>query len=184
MFIGIPQLLYRVYGKSFLYQNKSCTYTGWFLMGNILTILYYKKYLINYFDNNYLLLCLGTVCIVLLYFFVKTKNVHDIESKSTYNLKFKVPKIFEISFQQITFLAGLLSFGISPLFYGILFFGIHIPLVFVLPKRFSYSFIGGSLFGGIIFAYLHTMGVFGFLLATLVHFLFYILLDMYLSKSN
>lgn len=183
IFLGLPQLAYKLKGNNFLYQNKPYLYTIWFLIGIIVSSIFYKKYLLNYFQDNYTLLVIGILLIVVFYICIKTKNIHSSEKKEKYNISFKIPKIFEILFQQVTFLGGLLTFNLNPIVYGLLFFLIHIPLVFLLPKRFSHSFIIGSLFGGIIFAFLQSWNMFGFLLTVFFHFTFYIILDIYLSKK-
>jgi len=81
-------------------------------------------------------------------------------------------------------LGGLLTFRISLNLFGLVFFVVHIPSIFLLPKKFAFLTIICSFFGGFIFAYLQSQGILGFLIALFIHLSFWAILHYTLSKKD
>ncbi len=179
--MGVKDFLFKKY-KITYYEN-SWQHSLFFICSLFLLSIVYKNYFINYFDNQYILVISSLIILFIFWLIAPRFYKNDYFTKRE-RLLYAVPKFFEILFQQFAFLAGLLTFGLSPILFGLVFFAIHIPVLFFIPKKFALFFIGGSLFGGIIFAYLQSFGVNGFSLAVLIHFLSYICFHGALSSGR
>lgn len=179
--MGVKDYFFKKY--KITYYQYSWQHTLFFIISLALLFLVYKSNFVNYFSNQYLLVIFSLVILFILWLIAPKFYKNDYFTKRERFL-YAVPKFFEILFQQFGFLAGLLTFGLSPTLFGLVFFVIHIPVLFFIPKKFALFFISGSLFGGIIFAYLQSLGVNGFLLAVLIHILFYIGFHAVLSSGR
>jgi len=179
--MGVKDYFFKKY--KITYYQYSWQHTLFFIISLALLFLVYKSNFVNYFSNQYLLVISSLVILFILWLLAPRFYKNDYFTK-TERILYAVPKFFEILFQQFGFLAGLLTFGLSPTLFGLVFFAIHIPVLFFIPKKFALFFIGGSLFGGIIFAHLQSLGINGFLLAVLIHILFYICFHTALSSGR
>ncbi|MDQ5954267.1 MAG: hypothetical protein QG583_195 [Patescibacteria group bacterium] len=167
-------------GVNFLFKKYKITYyqypwqhTLFFLFAIGTLCLVYKEYFINYFKDMppyfipvIFLLFISWIAIPRFY-----KNDYFIKTERT---NYQVVKFFEILFQQLAFLGGLLTFGVAPFVFGLVFFLIHLPTALFIPKGVAVVFTSGSLIGGIIFSYLQSQGLWGFVLSLLVHITFYL----------
>lgn len=178
--MGLPNYLYKKY-KITYYQNW-WQHTLFFISFlTILFIVYQNQYSIyfNNFSLHNLLIILG---LFLLYFFIPATYKNTVYNKKEI-LGYQLPKFFEILFQQLCFLGGLLTFGVSPIAFGILFFIVHVPVIFLLPKKFAVFPITASLVGGLIFAHLQSYGIYGFLISFSIHLLFWLVFHYLLIKN-
>ncbi len=181
--MGLPNYLYKKY-KITYYQNwwQHALFFISFLI--ILFVVYQDQFFVyfNNFSSKNLLIIVG---LFLLYFFIPATYKNTLYPKKEI-LYYQLPKFFEILFQQLCFLGGLLTFGVSPVTFGILFFVVHVPVIFLLPKKFALFPVVASLVGGLIFAYLQSYGISGFLVSFFIHLLFwlvfhYLLINDYLG---
>jgi len=159
--MGLPNYLFKKY-KITYYQN-SWQHTLFFIFSSIILFIVYQNYFSSYFNNFSLYYLLIILCLFLLWLFLPAIYKNDYYTKKE-RFGYQLPKFFEVLFQQFCFLAGLLTFGISPIAFGTLFFVVHIPMLFFAPKKFVFFISAGSLIGGLIFAYLQSYGIFGFLI--------------------
>jgi hypothetical protein len=179
--MGVKDYFFKKY--KITYYQYSWQHTLFFVFSLALLFFVYKDYFINYFDNQYLSL-ISSLFILFALWLLAPKFYKNDYFTNKERFLYAIPKFFEILFQQFGFLAGLLTFGLPPTLFGLVFFAIHIPVLFFIPRRFALVFIGGSFLGGIIFAYLQSLGENGFLLAVLIHFLFYICFHCALSSGR
>lgn len=168
--MGLTNLLFKK--RDFSYYKYPFQNLALFILSIFITLWVYRDVVLNYFVDisigKILLIC----ALFLFWIFVPYIYKNDYFSKRE-RISYQIPKFFEILFQQICFLGGLLTMGLSPLMFGILFFVVHIPIIFFIPSKFFLFPILGSLAGGIIFAYLQLQGVAGFLLAFFIHLVFW-----------
>ena len=178
--LGITNYLFKRHDIT--YYEKSWQHTLFFIVLSLALFFVYQNQFFVYFSNiswDHLLIVL---VLFILWLFVPTLYKNDYYTKKE-RLSYQLPKFFEILFQDICFLGGLLTFAVSPTTFGLIFFVVHIPAVFLLPKKFSLLPIFGSLFGGLIFANLQSHGVSGFLIALFIHLSFWAILHYALQKN-
>ena len=178
--LGLTNYLFKKH--KITYYEKSWQHTLFFIILCLILLIVYQNQFSVYFNNLSLYHFL-----IGLFFFILWLSVPALYKNDYYAKKerfgYQLPKFFEILFQDICFLGGLLTFGISPTMFGLFFFAVHIPAVFLLPKRFALLPIFGSLFGGIIFAHLQSQGIIGFLVALFIHLSFWATLHYALQKN-
>lgn len=179
--LGVTNFLFKKHKVTY-YENP-WQHSVFYLAFSLLLIGVYQSQFSLYFDS----LSLYHVLIVLLLFVgwlvVPAFYKNDYYSKKE-RLGYQVPKFFEVLFQDLCFLGGLLTFGVSPTMFGLVFFIVHIPAVFFLPKKLALLPVFSSLFGGLVFAHLQSQGIPGFLSVLFIHLLFWIVLHYVLSRSN
>lgn len=169
--MGLPVYLFKKYGVT-LYQ-KSYQHTFFYILSILLLLVVYNRFYQVYFQNLsiYSLLIVAGLCI----FWLLVPRIYKQDYYTTAErFRYQVPKFFDILFQQLCFLGGLLTFNISPFMLGVIFFLVHLPGVFFLPTKFALFVSAGSLVGGLVFAYLQSQGVPGFLIALTIHLFFWI----------
>lgn|SRR3989344_3923705 len=165
------------------YYEKSWQHTIFFIVLSLTLFVVYQNQFFVYFKDLSLWHLMAVLFLFILWLFAPTLYKNDYYTRKE-RFGYQLPKFFEILFQDICFLGGLLTFGISPIMFGLVFFAVHIPAVFLLPKKFALLPITGSLFGGLIFAYLQSQGILGFLLTLFIHLLFWASLHYALSKKD
>ncbi len=178
--LGVTTYIFKKYKVT--YYEKSWQHTLFFIFLSLALFVVYHKQFIFYFEN----ISFGHI-VTILSLFIAWFLIPAIYKKDWYTKKersgYQLPKFFEILFQDICFLGGLLTFGVSPVTFGLIFFIVHIPGIFLLPKKFALLPITASLFGGLIFAYLQSKGILGFLIAFFIHLSFWASLHYTLSKK-
>ena len=178
--MGLPNYFFKKY--KITYYEKPLLHTIWYLTGLLLLFFTYKNYLYTYFreiSHEYFLILFG---LLFIWLFIPKFYKKDYFTKIE-RFYYGIPKFFEILFQQIGFLAGLLTFGLKPHIFGLVFFLIHIPIAFFIPKKFALIFTVGSLLGGFIFSSLQIQGIKGFFIGLLIHLVFYIIFHFYITKK-
>jgi hypothetical protein len=180
--MGLPNLLFKKY--KITYHENSWSHTIFYFLSILVLFLVYKNPFYIYFSDLTLGFKLILLSLFVLWLVIPTIYKNDYYANRMERFRYQLPKFFEILFQQFCFLGGLLTFEISPLSFGLVFFAVHIPVIFVIPKKFALFFTFGSLFGGLIFASLQSYGVNGFLLSLLIHLLFYIIFHYALTVKN
>lgn len=178
--LGITNYLFKKHGVT--YYEKSWQHTLFFILLSLTLFVVYQDQFFIYFNDISLWHFMVVLFLFILWLSVPKLYKNDYYAKKE-RFGYQLPKFFEILFQDICFLGGLLTFGISPTMFGLVFFVVHIPAIFLLPKKFALLPISGSLFGGLIFAHLQSQGVFGFLVALFIHLLFWATLHYALQKN-
>ena len=178
--MGITNYLFKRYKVT--YHEKSWQHTLFFIALCLILFGVYQNQFLVYFNNLSFYHFFTILLLFILWLSAPAFYKNDYYAKKE-RFGYQLPKFFEILFQDICFLGGLLTFGISPTMFGLVFFIVHIPAVFLLPKRFALLPIFGSLFGGIIFAHLQIQGISGFLTALSIHLLFWATLHYALQKN-
>ncbi|MEK7495083.1 MAG: hypothetical protein AAB603_00635 [Patescibacteria group bacterium] len=165
------------------YYKKSWQHTLFFIILSIILFVVYQNQFLIYFDDLSFYHLMVVLFLFILWLFVPILYKNDYYAKKE-RFGYQLPKFFEILFQDVCFLGGLLTFGISPVIFGLVFFIVHIPGVFLLPKKFALLPIISSLFGGLIFAYLQSQGILRFLTALFIHLSFWASFHYALSKKH
>jgi hypothetical protein len=178
--LGITSYLFKKH--QITYFEKSWQHTIFFIALSLALFVVYQDQFLLYFKDLSLWHLITILLLFILWLSAPTLYKNDYYAKNE-RFGYQLPKFFEILFQDICFLGGLLTFGISPTMFGLFFFSVHVPGVFFLPGKFGLFPTTGSLFGGLIFAYLQSKGIPGFLLALLIHLLFWSTLHYLLTKS-
>ncbi len=178
--LGTTNYLFK--NHNITYYEKSWQHTTFFIVLSLILFTVYQNQFFVYFKYFSLWHLMAILLLFILWLFVPTLYKNDYYAKKE-RFGYQLPKFFEILFQDICFLGGLLTFGISPAMFGLVFFVVHIPAVFLLPKKFALLPIFGSLFGGFIFAHLQIQGISGFLIALFIHLLFWATLHYALQKN-
>ena len=179
--MGVPLYLFKKH-KITLYEN-SWQHTLFYISALVILLIVYRYSFSVYFANLPNSFLLGILSLFLFWILAPFAYQNDYYTRKE-RFKYQLPKFFEIVFQQLCFLGGLLTFGFPPLVFGLVFFIFHIPGIFFLPKKFVFFPIFGSLAGGLIFAYLQSMGVSGFVSSLALHLLFWIVLSYVFSKNH
>ncbi len=179
--MGLPNYLFKRY--KITYYEKSWQHSFFFIFLSIIVGIVYQEQFTTYFKDISFYQIATVIFLLTLWLFVPRLYFNDYYSKNE-RLRYQVPKFFEIFFQDICFLGGLLTFGVSPITFGLIFFLVHIPVLFFLPKKFALLPITGSLAGGIIFASLQSKGINGFLIALFIHLLFWSTIHFFLSRKQ
>lgn len=178
--MAIPNYLFKKY--NFTYYQNPTTNSIFYILSIIVIGLVYKNSFIQYsanFSNTHILILL---VLFLSWILVPKLYKNDYYTKQE-RCNYQIPKFFEILYQQVCFLAGVLTFGVSPLIFGIIFFIVHIPSALFIPRKFAFFFTSASLVGGIVFASFQSLGIFGFLISFATHLLFYIAFHFALSRK-
>jgi len=165
------------------YYEKSWQHTLFFIILSLILFVVYQNQFFLYFNDFSFYHLMVVLFLFILWLFVPILYKNDYYAKKE-RFAYQLPKFFEIFFQDVCFLGGLLTFGISPVMFGLVFFVVHIPAVFLLPKKFALLPIISSLFGGLIFAYLQSQGISGFLATLFIHLSFWASFHYTLSKKN
>lgn len=179
--LGIPNYLFKKYKITF--YKYPWQHVIFYTVALIALFFVYQEPLLYYFQNISLIFFFILFGILLLWLLVPKCYQKDYFNKKE-RLHYQIPKFFDVVFQQCGFLAGLLTFGVSPIYFGLIFFLTHLPLVFFIPKKYAFVFSFGSLFGGIAFSLLHIQGVYGFLFALFLHLFFYAGFHYILSRKR
>ncbi len=179
--LGFTNYLFKKHGIT--YYEKSWQHTLFFIILSRILFVIYQNQFFTYFNDLSLWHLIVVLSLFILWLFVPALYKNDYYAKKE-RFGYQLPKFFEILFQDICFLGGLLTFGISPVMFGLVFFVVHIPAVFILPKKFALLPIIGSLFGGLILAYLQSRGIFGFLIALFIHLSFWASLHFAFSLKD
>lgn len=180
--MGLPNYLFKKYRITY-YEN-SWQHIVFFVFSSILLAIIYRNPFSLYFSDfslYYLFMIISSL--FLLWLLVPAIYKNDYYTKKE-RLKYQLPKFFEVLFQQLCFLGGLLTFGVSPVVFGLIFFIVHIPMVFIIPGKFSFLVITVSLIGGMVVAYLQSQGVLGFLVSLFIHLLFWATFHYFLSRKD
>lgn len=178
--MGLPNYLFKKY-KITYYEN-SWQHTLFFITSSVLLFWVYKSYLPSYFNEFNLTHLITTLVLFLFWIFVPFWIYKDDYYEKTERFNYQLPKFFDIIFQQLCILSGLLTFGVSPFVFGVMFFMVHVPILILIPKRFMLLPVFGSLVGGIIFAYLQSQGLSRILIALFIHLLFWLIAHYLLSN--
>ena len=179
--LGITNYLFKKH--KITYYEKSWQHTIFFIALSLIFFVVYQDQFFVYFSDLSLWHLIAVLALFIIWLFVPSLYKNDYYAKKE-RFGYQLPKFFEILFQDICFLGGLLTFGLSPVLFGLIFFVVHIPVVFLLPKKFALFPIFGSLFGGLIFAYLQSQGILGFLVALLIHLSFWSTLHYLFSNKG
>jgi len=178
--MGLPNYLFKKYKVTY-YQN-SWQHTLFYIFSLIILFIVYERFFFIYFYNIPAYFLLFILCLLLFWFFLPVMYKDDYYTKKE-RFKYQLPKFFEIIFQQLCFLGGLLTFGVSPVLFSLIFFVVHIPMILLIPRKFAFPVVGFSFVGGLIFAYLQSFGINGFLISLSVHLLFYLIFHYFLIKK-
>lgn len=178
--LGLTNYLFKKH--KITYYEKSWQHTLFFIVLSLILFVVYQNQFLVYFKNFSLYHLAIILFLLILWLSVPTLYKNDYYAKKE-RFGYQLPKFFEILFQDFCFLGGLLTFEVSPAIFGLIFFVVHIPAVFFLPKKFALLPIVGSLFGGLIFAYLQSQGIIGFLVALFIHLSFWAILHYVLQKN-
>lgn len=178
--LGITSYLFKKH--KITYYEKSWQHTAFFIALSLILFVVYQNQFTIYFQDFSLWNFITILVLFGLWLSVPKLYKNDYYAKKE-RFGYQLPKFFEIFFQDICFLGGLLTFGISPTMFGLVFFFVHIPAVFLLPKKFALLPIFGSLFGGLIFAHLQSQGITGFLIVLFIHLSFWAILHYALQKN-
>lgn len=179
--MGVPLYLFKKY--KITYYEKSWQHTLFYILSLAVLFAVYGQPFFNYFSQISAPILVSLLCIFLFWLVIPIFYKNDYFTKKE-RLQHQIPKFFEILFQQLCFLAGLLTFNVSSIIFALIFFIIHIPIIFFLHKKLALVFITGSLVGGLIFAYLQPMGVLGFLFSLSLHLSVYLVLYYALSIKH
>lgn len=158
----------------------------WYSFGLLCIFLIYNDFLFAYFTHNqnqiaFLIVCITTFIVWIIFPFFLHKDYYQ-----NYNqrLRYQITKIFDITFQQMCLLSGFLLLDVAWYLFGIIFFLIHIPVPFIIPKRLGIITAAASLPGGIVFGYLISLGPIGFVCGVALHFAFYITIPFVYSFTQ
>jgi hypothetical protein len=179
--MGIPNYLFKKHKVTY-YENP-WQHTLFYALSIVALFVVYRSMLFTYFSSTSYGFIITILSIFILWLILPKFYKKDYFTRGE-RLRYQLPKFFEVLFQQVCILAGLLTFGMSPFIFGLIFFTIHIPSLFFIPKKFALFFTGGALFGGIIFSQLQYLGIQGFLLSTSIHLFFYIVFHYSLSRKH
>lgn len=179
--MGLPNYFFKKY--KITYFENPWKHTVFFALLSSLVCIFYKSYFLSYFQSIPSFFWLAVTLLFLMWLIVPNFYKDDYYTKKE-RLNYQLPKFFEIVFQQLCFLGGLLTFGVTPLVFGLIFFLVHIPMFFFVSKKFALVPITGSLFGGIVIAYLQSMGVLGLIASLLIHLLFWSTVHYFISKKQ
>lgn len=176
--MGLPIYFFKKY-KITLYE-KPWEHTLFYVLSLVILLIVYRNPFSTYFKNAPIYLWLIILFLFLLFVTVKYQNDYY-TNKERFN--YQLPKFFDILFQQLCFLGGLLTFGFSPVIFALVFFAVHTPFVFFVPKNFAFFVTGGSLVGGLIFAYLQSQGIVGLIISLSLHLSFWFVFHYALSNK-
>jgi hypothetical protein len=169
--MGLPLYAFEKYGLTFYKQTYQTTL--FYICCIVVLFAVYHNFYVIYFKS-----LPAYIPLVILAQFLSWVILPRIYKQDYYTsaerFRYQVPKFFDILFQQLCFLGALLTFNISPLILGTLFFLAHLPGVFFLPIKFALFVSTGSLLGGLLFAYLQSEGTTGFFIALTIHLFFWI----------
>ncbi len=179
--MGLPIYLFKKH-KITLYE-KSWQHTLFYIFSLITLCIVYQDPFSLYFNNLSLYSLLVIVCLFLSWLFIPVTYQNDYYTRKE-RFGYQLPKFFEIVFQQLCFLGGLLTFGVSPIVFGLIFFAVHTPFLFFVSKEFALFVTAGSLVGGLVFAYLQSQGVLGLLVSLSLHLLFWVAFHYALSREH
>lgn len=179
--MGLPNYLFKKYRIN--YHEYSWQHSLFYIFSILIACAVYKDYFLLYF-NNFISIFIFSVIFFIAWVLVPRLFKKDYYDTRKERLLYQIPKFFEILFQQFCFLGGLLTFGFTPAMFGLVFFFLHIPILFFIPKSFSLVFISGSLIGGTIFAYSQSFGPSGFVIALLIHLIFYLCFHAILASGK
>jgi hypothetical protein len=178
--MGLPNYLFKKY--KITYYKKPWQHVLFYIFSIIILFIIYKDFFSMYFNKLSVYFFLAILFLFLFWIFIPSTYKNDYYLKKE-RFHYQLPKFFEIMFQQLCFLGGLLTFGVSPVVFGLVFFVAHIPMVFLISRKFSLSVIAASLIGGLIFAYLQSQGILGFLTSLSLHLAFWLVFHNILSRQ-
>ncbi|MCR4329372.1 MAG: hypothetical protein NUV65_02395 [Candidatus Roizmanbacteria bacterium] len=179
--MGLPIYLYEKYKITFYKYPWQHTLFYVFLL--ILLYVVYQQHFSVYFNNLSLSYISVVLVLFLLWILVPITYQNDYYTKHE-RQGYQLPKFFEILFQQVCFLGGLLTCGLAPTIFGLAFFAVHVPFFLFIRKKFALFTTSSSLIGGVIFAHLQSIGMVGFLIALSIHVFFYVSAHYALSKKQ
>lgn len=179
--MGFPMYLYKKFRITFYrYSWQHALFYTFLLV--MLYVVYWDYYSV-YFNSVSIYHLSIVIVLFLVWIFIPILYQNDYYTKDE-RRAYQLPKFFEIVFQQLCFLGGLLTCGLSPIIFGLIFFAVHVPFFLYIRKMFALFFTAFSLFGGVIFAYLQSVGIAGFLIALYIHVAFYVLAHYALSRRQ
>jgi len=178
--MGSTVFLFKKY--KITYYEKYWQHSIFFILSIVILLIIYKQAILPYFNQISTCNLVAFLSMIILWFVVPRFYKNDYFTKEE-RLQHQMPKFFEVLFQQLCFLGGLLTFGVSPIVFGVTFFIVHLPNFIFLPKKFAMFPTISSLFGGLIFSYLQSKGVSGFLFSLSLHLLSYLVFYYVLSKK-
>lgn len=180
---SIEYVLFRNKEK-WTYSTHPFINSAWYFL---MTIISYKfladdlgiyKNQINHFGY---LIFITTGVIGFLYYAIIATKISHAKAHKYINLFFA--KFFELIFQQIIFLSLIITFNQNLPLFVISIFLIHLPLFFVLDKRYSFYFSISSIFGAVIFFLLITQIQNGIFLSLFAHLLFYMVSNFLILRK-
>ena len=166
--------------KDILYKNSPGTIAGWYVVATLIGVVVYFDPLKMVLAGTSIKMLLIGIAIVLVAGFiwrmllVRRSYVDKETSKNIF-----ASKTAEIIFQQVMIwaLAGmLLESSMGGDFVGlftVIFFIIHIPLLFVLSMKKGTAFVVASIVGGLVFGFCIVYIPGGWLFALALHIAFY-----------
>ena len=178
--MGLMNYLFSI-GKSSYYANPISN-TVWYLSCSGLAMLLFSQYVVSYFSvvtKEHLVFLI----LVLSGWFLIPKLYKNDHYNKNERICYQTVKSSEIICQQLLFLAGFLVFSQEWYLFAVLFFIVHLPAPLVISKKFGLFLALASFPGGLIFAYLHSLGINGFIFAMAVHFAFYAILPLVLGSK-
>jgi hypothetical protein len=179
--MGLPNYLFKKH--KITYYQKSWQHTLFFISLSLILIFVYQIPFFAYFHSLSIYSLLIVLSLFLLWLFTPVLYKNDYYTKQE-RFGYQVPKFFEILFQQLCFLGGLLTFGFSPAMFRVVFFIVHLPMFFFVSKKFALVPIIGSLVGGLVIASLQSLGIIGFFISLFIHLLFWTTIHYFLSGKN
>lgn len=179
--LGLPIFLFKKY--KITYYEKSWQHTLFFMSALVILIIVYQKFFTVYFKGVSKYSILIVLFLFLMWLLIPATYQNDYYTKKE-RFNYQLPRFFDIFFQQLCFLGGLQTFGVSYLTFGLIFFAVHIPLVFFVPKKFAMVVVTLSLVGGLIFAYLQSRGVQGFIFSLSIHLSAWIVFHHFLTRKQ
>jgi len=173
IFWGIPSFLFGKY--KVLYIDYPIQHILWHVVGVSAIYLLVKDGFDAYFANtsfwNVISVILVTSAWMLVPIVYKQTGKEYLATKE--RVAYQPAKYSEIVLQQVVILGMLLILDWKLVTFALVFFGIHVVAIAFLPKGAFWSTAPASLFGGIAFAWLQSLGVAGFIASLFIHLAFY-----------
>jgi len=167
--------------KNINYRNHPLSIVAWYVVMGIAGALAFHARLASViaYHEDRVFMIIGTLMVISAlvawyYALVTRENVSLKVSRDVF-----LAKTSEIFFQQlmiwilVALCRGLVRGVSDVLIFAVIFFFIHIPLMFVISWKEGIFFIAASLFGGIVFALCVIFIPEGWLFALAVHIIFY-----------
>lgn len=177
--MGVPNYLF---GKGLTdYTKHTILHSLWFIFGCVVLYVSYKDYLLGYFADSITIQITSLVTLSFLWLFVVPVVIEkwDLYQDMTNRYRYNIVKVFEVLLQQLCLLSGYLAFDLPWYYFALIFFIIHTPVPYIIPKRLGFITMIASLPGGALFALLYSLSPIGFFLAFGLHLAFYACMPFY-----